>query len=162
MTPYQTWVSFYTIVRKDVVRMMRIWAQTFLPSVVTSMLYFLIFGAFLGSRIGDVQGVPYVMFVMPRLVMLAVITNSYMNTSFTMFMSKFFSRNIDEILVSPTPPWVIVARYVAGGIARGVLIGILVILVSLFFTHLSLYSLSVIIAFLVLTSLIFSVAGLVN
>lgn len=162
MTPYQTWISFYTIVRKDVVRMFRIWAQTFLPSVVTSVLYFLIFGAFLGSRIGEVHGVSYISFVVPGLVMLAVVTNAYMNTSFTMFMSKFFSRNIDEILVSPTPPWVIVAGYVAGGMLRGVLIGTIVILVSLFFTHLPISSLFIIILFLVLTSLIFSVAGLVN
>jgi ABC-2 type transport system permease protein len=162
MTPYQTWISFYTIVRKDVVRIFRIWAQTFLPSVVTSVLYFLIFGSFLGSRIGDVQGVSYISFVVPGLVMLAVVTNSYMNTSFTMFMSKFFARNIDEILVSPTPPWVIVAGYVTGGMIRGISIGILVILVSLFFTHLSVVHLGVILLFLVITSLIFSVAGLVN
>src|SRR3990167_7749412 len=116
MTPYQTWISFYTIVRKDVVRITRILAQTFLPSIVTSVLYFLIFGAFLGSRIGEVHGVSYISFVVPGLVMLAVVTNSYMNTSFTMFMSKFFSRTIDEILVSPTPPWLLVAGFIAGGI----------------------------------------------
>lgn len=162
MTPYQTWVSFYTIVRKDVVRIMRIWAQTFLPSVVTSVLYFLIFGTFLGSRIGDVQGVSYISFVVPGLVMLAVVTNSYMNSSFTMFMSKFFARNIDEILVSPTPPWVIVAGYVAGAMVRGVLIGTIVIAVSLFFTHLAIHNLAIIILFLLVTSLIFAVAGLIN
>ena len=162
MTPSQMWISFYTIVRKDVVRITRIWAQTFLPSIVTSVLYFLIFGAFLGSRIGEVHGVSYISFVVPGLVMLSVVTNSYMNTSFTMFMSKFFARNIDEILVSPTPPWVIVAGYVTGGMVRGILIGILVILVSLFFTHLPIFSFFIILLFLVLTSLIFSVAGLVN
>jgi ABC-2 type transport system permease protein len=162
MTPYQIWISFFTIVRKDFLRMFRIWPQTFLPSVVTSTLYFLIFGAFLGSRIGDVHGVPYVMFVVPGLVMLAVVTNSYTNTSFAMFSSKFFGRNIDEILVSPTPPWVLVAGFVAGGLVRGVLIGILVLLVSLFFTHLVVYNFLVVIAFLILTSLVFSLAGLVN
>ena len=162
MSAYQTWVSFYTIVRKDVVRMMRIWAQTFLPSVVTSVLYFLIFGAFLGEKIGEVQGVSYIAFVVPGLVMLAVVTNSYMNTSFTMFMSKFFARTIDELLVSPTPPWVIVAGDVVGGMVRGILIGAVVLLVSLFFTHISIHSIFIIILFLVLTSLIFSVAGLIN
>ncbi len=162
MTPFQTWISFYTIVRKDVVRIFRIWAQTFLPSVVTSALYFTIFGTFLGSRIGQIQGAPYIAFVIPGLVMLAVVTNSYMNTSFTMFMSKFFGRNIDEILVSPTPPWVIVAGYVAGGMVRGVIIGLIVILVSLFFTHIAVYNLLIIILFLLLTALIFSVAGLIN
>jgi ABC-2 type transport system permease protein len=162
MTPYQTWIAFYTIIRKDVRRMLRIWPQTFLPSVVTSSLYFLIFGAFLGSKIGDIHGVPYVMFVVPGLVMLAVVTNAYANTSFVMFSSKFFGRNIDEILVSPTPPWVLVAGFVAGGLVRGILIGGLVLLVSLFFTHLIVYNLFVVVAFLVLTSLVFSLAGLVN
>ncbi len=162
MTPYQTWVSFYTIVRKDVLRMFRIWAQTFLPSMVTSTLYFLVFGAFLGSKIGNVQGVPYVMFVVPGLVMLAVVTNSYANTSFVMFSAKFFGRNIDEILVSPTPAWVLVAGYVAGGVIRGVLIGLLVLLVSLFFTHLIIHSVFVVVAFLILTSVVFALAGLVN
>jgi len=129
MTTYQIWISFYTIIRKDVLRMFRIWPQTFLPSVITSALYFLIFGAFLGSKIGDVHGVPYVMFVVPGLVMLAVVTNSYANTSFVMFSSKFFGRNIDEILVSPTPAWVLVAGFVAGGLVRGILIGTLVLAV---------------------------------
>lgn len=162
MTPYQKWVSFYTIVRKDVLRMFRVWVQTFLPSVITSTLYFLVFGAFLGSRIGQVQGVPYIMFVVPGLVMLAVVTNAYANTSFVMFSSKFFGRNIDEILVSPTPAWVLVAGYVTGGVIRGVLIGCLVLAVSLFFTHLTVYSALVIVSFLILTALVFSLAGLVN
>lgn len=162
MTSYQKWISFYTIVRKDVLRMIRVWPQTFLPSVVTSALYFLIFGAFLGSRIGEVHGVPYVMFVVPGLVMLAVVTNAYANTSFVMFSSKFFGRNIDEILVSPTPAWVLVAGYVAGGVVRGVSIGLLVLVVSLFFTKLVVHNFLVVIGFLVLTSLVFSLAGLVN
>ncbi|NNM83948.1 ABC transporter permease [Candidatus Parcubacteria bacterium] len=162
MTPYQTWISFYTIVRKDVLRMFRIWAQTFLPSMVTSTLYFLVFGAFLGSKIGSVQGVPYVMFVVPGLVMLAVVTNAYANTSFVMFSAKFFGRNIDEILVSPTPAWVLVAGYVTGGVIRGGVIGLLVLLVSLFFTHLVIHSIFVVAAFLMLTSVVFALAGLVN
>ena len=162
MTPYQTWISFYTIVRKDTLRMFRIWPQTFLPSLVTSSLYFLIFGAFLGSKIGLVHGVPYISFVVPGLVMLAVVTNAYSNTSFVMFSSKFFGRNIDEILVSPTPPWVLVTGFVTGGLLRGGIIGVLVLIVSLFFTHLVIYNLFVIVVFLILTSLVFSLAGLVN
>lgn len=162
MTPSQIFTSFFTIVRKDVLRMFRIWPQTFLPSIVTSALYFLIFGAFLGSRIGEVHGVPYVMFVVPGLVMLAVVTGSYANTSFVMFSSKFFGRNIDEILVSPTPAWVLVAGYVAGGVVRGVGIGILVLLVSLFFTKLVVSNIFIVVLFLLLTSIVFSLAGLVN
>lgn len=162
MTPHQLWISFFTIVRKDILRMLRVWPQTFLPSMVTSSLYFLIFGAFLGSRIGSVHGVPYVMFVVPGLVMLAVVTNSYANTSFVMFSSKFFGRAIDEILVSPTPAWVLVAGYVAGGLVRGIAVGILVLGISLFFTNLVVSNAFIVLLFLVLTSLVFSLAGLVN
>ena len=162
MTAYEQWISYYTIVRKDVVRMLRIWPQTFLPAVVTSTLYFLIFGAFLGSRIGEVNGVPYIMFVVPGLVMLSVIMNSFANTAFTMFSSKFFNRNIEEVLVSPTPPWVLVAGFVSGGVIRGVATGVIVLLVALFFTHLALHSIGLIALFLVLSSLVFALAGLVN
>ncbi|MHB8660782.1 MAG: ABC transporter permease [Minisyncoccota bacterium] len=162
MTAYQKWVSFYTIVRKDVVRMLRIWPQTFLPSVVTSSLYFLIFGTFLGSRIGQVHGVSYTMFVVPGLVMLAVVTNAYSNVASVMFMSKFFARNIDEILVSPTPPWLLVIGFVTGGVVRGLIMGVLVLIVALFFTHLTFFNLFVVVGFLVLTSIVFSLAGLVN
>ncbi len=162
MTPYQKWTSFYTIVRKDTVRMFRIWPQTFLPALVTSALYFLIFGAFLGSRIGEVHGVSYIMFVVPGLVMLSVVMNAYSNVAFVMFASKFFARNIDEILVSPTPPWVLVAGYITGGVVRGVITGLLVLLVSLLFTDLVVANVLVIALFLILTSLIFALGGLVN
>lgn len=162
MTAYERWVSYYTMVRKDVVRMLRIWPQTFLPAIVTSTLYFLIFGAFLGSRIGEIHGVSYIMFVVPGLVMLSVVMNSFMNTAFTMFSSKFFNRNIEEILVSPTPPWVLIAGFVSGGIIRGVSTGILVLIVALFFTHLAIHSIGIVALFLVLSSLVFALAGLVN
>ena len=158
------WISFYTMIRKDVVRMFRIWVQTFLPSVITSVLYFLVFGTVLGSRIGEMQGVDYMTFVIPGLVMLAIVTTSYANTSFTFFTSKFFARSIDEILVSPTPPWVMIAGFVGGGIVRGVLTGTLVLLVSIFFTglRLSVHNLLIILLFAVLTSFVFALAGLVN
>lgn len=152
------------MLRKDMVRVFRIWVQTFLPSVITSCLYFLIFGTVLGSRIGQMQGVSYMQFVVPGLVMLAIVTNSYANTSFSFFQSKFFNRSVDELLISPMPPWLIIAGFVAGGVVRGVLVGALVMLVSLFFTglHLALYNILVILGFAILTSLLFSLAGLVN
>jgi ABC-2 type transport system permease protein len=162
MTGYQLWVSYYTILRKDVIRIFRVWAQTFLPSVITSILYFLIFGAFLGSRIGDVEGVGYVTFVVPGLIMLAVVTNSYSNVAFTFFTGKFFSRNIDEILVSPTPPWLLIAGYISGGVVRGLLVGLLVLIVSLIFAPIGIVHAGVVFAFFLLTSLIFSLAGLIN
>jgi ABC-2 type transport system permease protein len=164
MDANRLWISFYTIVRKDVVRIFRIWVQTFLPSVITSVLYFLVFGTVLGSRIGDMQGINYMTFVVPGLVMLAIVTTAYANTSFTFFSSKFFARSIDEILVSPTPPWLLIAGFVTGGVIRGILVGTLVLLVSLFFTGLSLsiHSLFIIFSFAILTALVFALAGLVN
>ncbi len=164
MDNYRKWIAFYTMLRKDVVRIFRIWAQTFLPSVVTSVLYFLIFGTVLGSRIGEMQGVDYMSFVVPGLVMLAIVTSAYSNSSFSFFQSKFFMRSIDEMLVSPMPPWLIIAGFVAGGVIRGVLVGFLVMLVSLFFTglHLAFYNLLVILVFAILTAIVFALAGLVN
>lgn len=164
MTPYQKWTAFYTMLRKDVVRIFRIWAQTFLPSVITSVLYFTIFGTILGSRIGEMQGVDYMSFVVPGLVMLAIVTSAYSNSSFTFFQSKFFMRSIDEMLVSPMPPWLIIAGFVAGGVLRGVLVGLLVMLVSLFFTglHLAFFNLFMILVFAIMTAIVFALAGLVN
>ena len=162
MTPQELWTSFYTIVRKDVIRMLRIWPQTFLPSVVTSVLYFLVFGSVIGPRIGQFDGVAYIQFIVPGLVMLAVVTNAYSNVAFTFFMGKFFARNIDEILVSPTPPWLLIAGYVAGGVVRGIGIGLLVVLVALFFTSLPITNIFILLLFLILSSLVFSLAGLVN
>src|SRR3989338_8863427 len=164
MDTYGKWISFYTMLRKDIVRMFRIWVQTFLPSVITSCLYFLIFGTVLGSRIGEMQGVDYMTFVVPGLVMLAIVINAYSNTSFTFFQSKFFFRGIDEILVSPTPPWLLILGFISGGIVRGVLVGALVLLISVFFTglQLAIYNILIIFGFALLTSLVFSLAGLVN
>ena len=164
MNTYQLWISYYTMLRKDMVRIFRIWVQTFLPSVITSCLYFLIFGSILGSRIGQIQGVNYISFVVPGLVMLAIVTNAYSNTSFTFFQSKFFARSIDEILVSPTPPWLLIAGFISGGVVRGILVGIIVLLVSMFFTglHLAISSLGIIALFAVLTALVCALAGLIN
>lgn len=162
MNPQELLTSFYTIVRKDTIRQFRVWSQTFLPSVVTSVLYFLVFGAVIGDRIQNFGEFSYIHFIVPGLVMLAVITNSYSNVAFTFFTGKFFSRNIDEILVSPTPPWLLIAGYVAGGVVRGVITGILVILISLFFAVPPLENILVLALFLVLSSVIFSLAGLVN
>ena len=164
MNNYRKWIAFYTMLRKDMVRIFRIWVQTFLPSVVTSVLYFAVFGTILGSRIGQMQGVNYMTFVIPGLVMLAIVTSAYANSSFTFFQSKFFARSIDEMLVSPMPPWLMIAGFVAGGVIRGILVGALVMIVSLFFTslHLAIHNVLIIFAFAILTSLVFALAGLVN
>ncbi len=155
-------ISFYTILRKGIVRIFRIWSQTFLPPIVTSVLYFTVFGTILGNRIGELNGVPYILFVIPGLVMLSVITSAYTDTAHNFFASKFFSRNIDEILVSPTPPWIIIAGFVASGVARGVIVGTLVLIVSFFFALPSVAHPLIVLLFLILSSLIFALAGLVN
>ncbi len=162
MTPFEALISFYTIVRKDIVRIMRIWPQTFLPSIVTSTLYFLIFGTVLGNRIGSFGDVPFIQFVIPGLIMLAVVTNSFSNVAAVVFSSKFFARNIDELLVSPTPPWVIVAGFIASGIVRGVLVGLLVFAVSVAFAGFHVDNVLIVLLFLFLTSAALSLGGLLN
>ena len=161
MSPKGIAIAFYTIARKDTVRMVRLWKQTFLPSVVTMSLYFAVFGTFIGSQIGDIHGFSYILFIVPGLIMMSVITNSYSNTSTAFFMAKFM-KTIDEMLVSPTPDWVIVAGYVTAGIVRGFIVGVLVLITSLFFTHLTVYSIAIVFAAFVLTCILFSLAGLLN
>lgn len=156
-----TWISLYTLIDKEVVRIFRIWMQSLLPSVVTTSLYFLIFGAFIGQRIGEVEGVSYLEFVVPGLVMMAIITNSFSNVVSSFFGNKF-QRSIEEVLVSPTPSWVIVAGYSVGGIVRGLLVGGLVLGLAFIFTGVFYESVVAILAFAIFTSILFSLAGLLN
>jgi ABC-2 type transport system permease protein len=154
-------IAYWTIVRREVGRFMRIWSQTLLPPVITTSLYFVIFGTFIGDRIGLIEGVDYIQFIVPGLVMLAVITSSYQNVVGSFFTSKF-QRNLEELIVSPTPPWVVVAGYVTGGALRGLLVGFITLLVALFFTDISIKSASLMLFFAALTALLFSLAGLLN
>jgi ABC-2 type transport system permease protein len=161
MTPQKTWTAFYTMLRKDFVRIIRIWSQTLLPPIVTTSLYFIVFGAFIGRQLGEINGYSYMQFIVPGLIMMSVITSSYMNTVSTFFFAKFI-HNLDEMTVSPMPVWVMILGFVSGGVMRGLLVGILVLLVSLFFTHLVIYNALVLVVALVLTSVLFSFAGLIN
>jgi ABC-2 type transport system permease protein len=154
-------IGYYTMVRKEFIRIVRIWSQTLLPPIITTALYFAIFGTFIGSQVASIHGFKYVQFIVPGLVMMAIITSSYMNTVSTFYFSKFL-RTIDELFASPMPNWVVVAGFVTGGVMRGLLVGILVIGVSLFFTHLVIYNALVLIMAAILTSVLFSFAGLVN
>src|SRR3989338_5536573 len=157
----EIWVAYKTIVRKEVVRFLRIWMQTLLPPVITQSLYFIIFGKFIGSQIGNIQGVSYMAFIIPGLVMMAVINNAYSNVVSSFFGSKF-QRNVEELLVSPTPHWVIVAGYVTGGTLRGILVGIVVFMVSVFFTHPVIHNFGIILFFIILTAMLFSLGGFLN
>lgn len=161
MNSQQKWVAFVTIVRREIRRFMRIWPQTLVPPVITIALYFVIFGKLIGSRIGEMSALPYIQFVAPGLIMMSVITNSYSNVVSSFFGSKF-QRNIEELLVSPTPNWVILIGYVVGGMARGLGVGLIVTLLSLYFAEFSLYNLPVTVAIILMTSLMFSLAGLIN
>lgn len=161
MSPRGIAISYYTMVRKEVVRIFRIWIQTILPSVITSTLYFVVFGAFIGSQLAPIEGFSYMQFIVPGLIMMAVITNSYANVVSTFYFAKFV-RNIEEILVSPTPGWVVVLGFVSGGVLRGLVVGTGVLLVSLFFTHLPIFSVPILFVAIILTSVLFSLGGLIN
>jgi ABC-2 type transport system permease protein len=157
----QQWIAFTTILRKEIKRFSRIWVQTLLPPVITMALYFVIFGKLIGSRIGDMGGFSYIQFVAPGLIMMAVLTNSYSNVVSSFFSAKF-QRSIEEVLVSPTPNYVILLGYTMGGVARGLCVGFLVTLMSLIFTHLHIHSWLITITIVFLTSMLFSLAGFIN
>ncbi len=158
-TPILT--GYYTMVRKDFMRIVRIWSQTLLPPVITMSLYFAIFGTFIGSQVDAIDGFPYIQFIVPGLIMMSVITSSYMNTVSTFYFAKW-QRTIDELLVSPMPGWTVIAGFLTGGVMRAFLVGVLVIAVSLFFTHMAVFNVLVIIGAAFLTALLFSLLGLIN
>ena len=160
-TLQKQWIALSTIVRKEIVRFTRIWAQTLLPPVITMCLYFVIFGQLIGERIGQMDGFSYMEFVVPGLIMMSVITNSYSNVVSSFFGAKF-QKSIEEVLVSPTPNYIVLLGYVLGGVARGLLVGFIVTLVSLFFTELSIHSLTITISIVFLTSVVFALAGFFN
>lgn len=157
----KNWIALSTIVRKEVGRFMRIWSQTLLPPVINQSLYFLIFGAFIGSQIRDIQGISYMAFIVPGLVMMSVINSSFANVVSSFFGSKF-QKSIEELLVSPTPNIVILLGYTLGGMIRGIIVGLIVFLISIFFTSPQIYNLAIVALFVILTSLLFSLGGFLN
>jgi ABC-2 type transport system permease protein len=154
-------IALESIWRKEIIRFMRIWVQTLVPPVITMTLYFVIFGNLIGSRIGDMGGFDYMSYIVPGLIMMSVITNSYSNVASSFYSAKF-QRNVEELMVAPVPNWVIVAGFVGGGVARGLLVGLIVTLVSLFFTSLTLHHIGVLLITALLTAVLFSLGGLTN
>jgi ABC-2 type transport system permease protein len=154
-------IGFNTIVIREFSRIIRIWGQTIVPPVITATLYFIIFGSLIGRRIGDMGGFSYMQYIAPGLIMMAVITSSYGNVVSSFFGAKF-GRHIEELLVSPLPNWLIVLGYVTGGLMRGLLVGLVVTLISMFFTHLHVEHLFIVITAVLLTSLVFSLGGFIN
>src|SRR6187455_909730 len=159
-------VGFNTIVIREFSRIIRIWAQTLVPPAITATLYFLIFGSLIGARIGDMGGYSYMQYIAPGLIMMSVITNSYGNVVSSFFGAKF-GKHIEELLVSPLPNWVIIAGYVWCGLLRGLMVGMVVTIVALFFTwlhshQLHVHNIFVIFGAAVLTSVVFSLGGMIN
>ncbi|MCY4182391.1 MAG: ABC transporter permease [Gammaproteobacteria bacterium] len=154
-------IAFETIVTREVRRFTRIWMQTLVPPVITISLYFVIFGNLVGSRIGEMGGYQYMEFIVPGLIMMAVIQNSYSNVVSSFFSQKF-QRSVEELLVAPIPNYVILAGFIAGGMARGLCVGLIVTVVSLFFADLGIHSLPITFSVVMLTSLVFSLGGFIN
>jgi len=161
MSARLSWVGYKTIVRKEVTRILRIWPQTVVPPAITMTLYFIIFGNLIGRRIGDMGGFDYMQFIVPGLIMMSVITNSYGNMVSSFFGAKF-GRHIEELLISPLPNWVILAGYVTGALVRGLMVGSVVTLISLFFTSVEVQHPLITVTVLLMTSIVFAMAGMVN
>ena len=155
------WIGFTTILYREFGRILRIWSQTILPSAVTATLYFVIFGSLIGRRVGQMGGFDYMQYIAPGLIMMAVITNAYANVVSSFFGAKF-QKFLEEILVSPLPNWLIVLGYVGGGVLRGLLVGGIVTIVSLLFTHLHVHHFFIIVAAVLLSAFVFALGGFIN
>lgn len=157
----EKYIAFQTILIKEVLRFMRIWLQTILPAAITMTLYFIIFGNLIGPRIGEMDGLRYMDFIVPGLIMMSVINNAYSNVVSSFFSSKF-QRHIEEMLVSPTPNYLILMGFIGGGTARGLMVGAVVTVVSLFFAELRIHDLGVMLSVVFLTAVLFSLGGFIN
>ena len=154
-------IALKTIVIKEYLRFIRIWIQTILPPAISVGLYFIIFGELIGSQINDIDGYKYMDYIVPGLILMSVITNAYANVVSSFFSSKFH-HSVEEMLVSPLPNHIILIGFVSGGLARGIIVGITVTLVSMYFSDFQIHSYSITIAVFVLTSILFSLAGFIN
>jgi ABC-2 type transport system permease protein len=154
-------IGLFTLVRKEVRRVTRIWLQTIVPPIITMSLYFIIFGNLIGRRIGEMGGFDYMQYIAPGLIMMSVITNSYGNVVSSFFSAKF-QRHLEEMLVAPMPSWAIVLGHVAGGMMRGLLVGTVVTLIALFFTKVQIANIFITVSVVILTAMVFSLAGLIN
>ncbi|WP_438766698.1 ABC transporter permease [Kushneria sp. TE3] len=161
MNARQKLVALWTIVRSEIRRFMRIWPQTLLPPSITMTMYFIIFGNLIGSRIGQMDGVDYMDYIVPGLIMMSVITNSYSNVASSFFGSKF-QRSVEEMIISPMPNWLVLSGFVIGGAARGLAVGIIVTAVSLFFTDLQIQHPILTVLVVIMTAVLFSIGGFIN
>jgi len=153
--------AFFTILFKEIRRFTRIWPQTLLPPAITTSLYFLIFGQLMGERIGLINGVSYMDYIVPGIILMSVISHSYSNVVSSFYSTKF-QRHIEELLVAPVPNWVILTGYIGGGVIRGILVGGVVTLIAMAFTDLQVHQWYLGLGVVFLTALLFSLAGFIN
>lgn len=161
MSPRRLYVAWLTLTRKEVIRVLRIWSQTLLPPAINMGIYFVVFGSLLGSQIRSIGEFSYIQFILPGLVLMTCIVNSFSNVASSFFSAKF-QRNIEELLVSPVPDWIMVSGYVAGGVVRGTLCGLIVAAIGMLFTPIPLSHPLVILLYLLGSASLFSLAGLLN
>ena len=161
MNVSQQFIAFKTIVTKEILRFMRIWLQTVVPPVITTGLYFVIFGQLIGSQLSNISGFSYIDYIIPGIILMAIINNSYANVVASFYMSKF-SHFIEEMLVSPMPNYLILLGYVIGGVARGMTVGFVVALISTFFTDINIHSYFILFSVVILTAVLFSLGGFIN
>jgi len=155
------YIAFQTIVKKEMLRFLRIWIQTVLPAGITMALYFIIFGNLIGSQIGNIGNYSYMEYIVPGIILMSVINNSYSNVVSSFFSAKF-QRHIEEMQVSPMPNYIILLGFIFGGVARGLIVGAVVTVVSLMFVDLNIHSIPVAICVVFLTAVLFSTAGIIN
>ena len=161
MTLQEQFTAFSTIVIKEFMRFMRIWVQTVLPAMITMGLYFVIFGNLNGSQLAPIQGYSYIDYIVPGIILMAVINNSYANVVSSFFSAKF-QRHIEEMLVSPMPNYLILLGFVGGGLARGLTVGISVTIIAAFFTELRFDNVFIVVIVVLLTSILFALGGFIN
>jgi ABC-2 type transport system permease protein len=158
---YANLIALQTLCKKEVQRFMRIWSQTLLPPAITMSLYFVIFGKFIGSQINDIHGFTYIQYIVPGLIMMSIMTSAYANTASSFFLTKF-NKSIDELLVSPMPNILIMLGFMLGGTLRGILVGFVVLMISLFFTHVPISHPVIVLLMAILSAMVFSLGGLIN
>ena len=157
----QQFIAFKTIVTKEILRFSRIWLQTIVPPVITTGLYFVIFGQLIGSQLSNIAGYSYIDYIIPGIILMSIINNAYANVVASFYMSKF-SHFIEEMIVSPMPNYLILLGYVIGGVARGLIVGLVVAFISTFFTDLNVHSYFILFLVVILTAILFSLAGFIN
>lgn len=154
-------IALQTVLFKEIIRFIRIWSQTLLPPAITMTLYFIIFGKLIGSQIHDVDGYSYMQYIVPGLTMMSIMTSAYANTASSFFGAKF-SKSVEEMLVSSMPNYIILVGYMLGGALRGLLVGTIVLAIAFLFTHIHIYNIWVVISMAILSSMLFSLGGLLN